>query len=137
MERLILSIFPTKPHPEFTTVHLLNPEEKVTVGLLRERLHNINLVGKLVLCLDSEISKLFKEDHSFNDHGIYYEVYFNSNFDLDTYKLEQKVKKLQTKLKKKYTEEVHSQLQLFESDLIAAQNRLAFVLVPLEHETKK
>lgn len=137
MNKLILSIHPTKKHPQYETVNLLEANEKSSIALLRDKLHDVDLVGKLVLCLDSELSKLFKEDYSFNDHGIYYDVYFNSNFDLNTFNLEQKTKKLQTKLKKKYTEDSEQELKRLEKELIDRQSTLAFVLIPLEKETAK
>ena len=62
MNRLILSIYERKKHPKYDQVHLLNKDEKISVPLLRERLYSLDLTGKLVLCLDSELSKIFKED---------------------------------------------------------------------------
>lgn len=137
MNKLILSIYPTKTHPSIETVSLLNPDEKITVQSLRNTLYPLDLSGKLVLCLDSELSKLFKEDYSFNDHGIYFDVFRNSNFDVYVHNLELKVKKLQTKLKKKYTKEIEVDLQFAEYDLTDHQSQIAFKLVPLEQATAK
>lgn len=137
MERLILSIYERKRNPHYEQVHLLNKDEKISVPLLRERLYPLDLTGKLVLCLDSELSKIFKEDYSFNDHGIYYDVLRSGNFDLVVHQLEDKIKKLQAKQKKKYKEEVQATLQIAEGDLIDLQSQIAFVLVPLEQQTQK
>lgn len=137
MERLILSIYERKRNPNYEQVHLLAKDEKISVPLLRERLYPLDLTGKLVLCLDSELSKIFKEDYSFNDHGIYYDVLRSGNFDLVVHQLEDKIKKLQAKQKKKYKEEVQATLQIAEGDLIDLQSQVAFTLVPLEQQTQK
>lgn len=137
MNKLILSIYPTKPHPTIETVSLLKPDEKITVQNLRNALYPLDLSGKLVLCLDSDLSKLFKEDYSFNDHGIYYDVFRNSNFDLYVHDLEVKLKKVRTKYTKKYKAELETEIFSLESDLVNKQYELAFVLVPLEQSTAK
>lgn len=137
MERLILSIYERTKHPQYEQIHLLNKDEKISVQALRNALYKLDLSGKLVLCLDSDLSKLFKEDYSFNDHGIYYDVFYNSNFDLHLHTLTEKTKKLRAKLAKKYTEAVHNELQLIEHDIIDIQSQISFVLVPVEQQTQK
>lgn len=137
MQKMILSIYPRKQHPTIETVYLLEKDQKPDVKHLRNALYKLDLTGKLVFCFDGELSKLFKGDYSFNDHGIYYPVFRNSNFNLAVHTLEEKQKKLQTKLKKKFTEEVHNQLQLVEGDLIDQQAQQAFTLVPAEQQTMK
>lgn len=137
MERLILSIYERKKNPHYEQVHLLNKDEKISIPLLRERLYPLDLSGKLVLCLDSELSKLFKEDYSFNDHGIYFDVFYNSNFDISCHQIEEKIKKLQTKQKKKYKEEIELDLKILQDDLLNFEARIKFVLVPLEQQTQK
>lgn len=137
MERLILSIHERTKHPQYEQIHLLNKDEKISVQALRNALYSIDLSGKLVLCLDSDLSKLFKEDYSFNDHGIYYDVFYNSNFDLLCHALETKNKKLITKLIKKQSHELIQQQAALELELIDRQKTLAFVLVPFEQQTQK
>ncbi len=137
MERLILSIYERKKNPHYEQVHLLSKEEKVSVPLLRERLYPLDLTGKLVLCLDSELSKLFKEDYSFNDHGIYYDCFYNSNFDLHLYKVEKDKAKLVAKYKKKPTEGIANVLEFTDLELAQRSSQVAFVLVPLEQQTQK
>ena len=137
MERLILSIYERKKNPHYEQVHLLSKDEKISVPLLRDRLYPLDLSNKLVLCLDSELSKLFKEDYSFNDHGIYYDVFCNSNFDISCHQIEEKIKKLQTKQKKKYKEEIELDLKILQDDLLNFEARIKFVLVPLEQQTQK
>jgi DNA polymerase I-like protein with 3'-5' exonuclease and polymerase domains len=87
--------------------------------------------------MDGELSKLFKDDYSFNDHGIYYDVFRNSNFDLDVHNLEEKLKKLQAKQKKKYKDEVQSQIYVEESCYNTYIADVAFILVPAEPSTMK
>lgn len=137
MERLILSIYERKAHPTIETKFLLNKDEKPTVQNLRNALYSLDLSGKLVFCFDSDLSKLFKEDYSFNDHGIYYDVFRNSNFDLAVHQLEEKTKKLQTKLKKKFKAEWDSELNILELELKKAQLEKSFILVPCEASTQK
>lgn len=137
MKRMILSIYERNKHPTIETQYLLNKDEKTTVQSLRNALYRCDLSGKLVFCLDSELSKLFKTDYSFNDHGIYYDVFRNSNFDLVVHNLTEKQKKLTTKLTKKYKEETYNELQIVEGDLLDQQSQIVFVLVPCEQQTMK
>ena len=134
MERLILSIYERKKNPKYDQVHLLDKDEKISVPLLRERLYQLDLSRKLVLCLDSELSKLFKEDYSFNDHGIYFDVFYNSNFDILTHDLEVQLKKLKTK---KSQDKWIVDIDKTEKAIIAHTSRQAFTIVPLEQQTQK
>lgn len=134
MERMILSIYERKRNPNYEQIHLLAKDEKISVPLLRERLYQLDLYNKLVLCLDSELSKLFKEDYSFNDHGIYYEVFYNSNFDILTHDLEIQLKKLKAK---KAQEKWIVDIDKTQKAIVEHTSRQAFVLVPLEQQTQK
>jgi len=137
MEKLILSIYPKSKHPTYEMISLLLPEEKISVGVLRERLFKLDLTNLLVLCLDSEVSKLFKEDYGFNDHGIYFDVYYNSAFDEQAHLYAEKIKKLKTKLSKKYKQETESSLELEGLKLVNRTSQYAFTLVPLEKASQK
>lgn len=137
MERMILSIYERSKHPTIETCHLLNKDEKATVGALRNALYKLDLSGKLIFCFDSELSKLFKTDYSFNDHGIYYDVFCNSNFDLVVHQLEEKVKKLETKQKKKFKEETETEINNAKKRLEEQETQVAFIMVPAESSTMK
>ena len=134
MERLILSIYERKRNPNYEQVHLLAKDEKISVPLLRERLYSLALYNKLVLCLDSELSKLFKEDYSFNDHGIYYDCFYNSNFDILTHDLEVQLKKLKAK---KSQEKWLVDIDKTQKAIVEHTSRQSFILVPLEQQTQK
>lgn len=137
MERMILSIYERTKHPTIETCNLLNKDEKATVGALRNALYKLDLSGKLIFCFDSELSKLFKTDYSFNDHGIYYDVFRNCNFDLAVHQLEEKVKKLETKQKKKFKEETETEINNAKKRMEELETKIAFVLVPAESSTMK
>lgn len=143
MNRLILSVYERRKHPQYEQIHLLSKDEKISIPLLRQRLYDIVLTGKLVLCLDSELSKLFKDDYSFNDHGIYYDVFCNSNFDFRVHQLEKELKKEQLKHQKLLLKDrqkadlLYLNILEIEIQLKDLQLQTAFVLVPLESRTQK
>lgn len=134
---MILSIYERQQHPTIKTQYLLASDEKSTVQNLRNALYKLDLSGQLVFCLDADLSKLFKEDYSFNDHGIYYDVFRNSNFDLAIHNLEEKLKKIQAKQKRKYRPELDTEYFVVDSDLANLRLEKAFVLVPCESSTQK
>ena len=143
MERMILSIYKRQVHPHIQTVYLLEQDEKATVANLRNALYKLDFSNKLVFCFDGELSKLFKEDYSFNDHGIYYDVFCNSNFDLAVHQLEEQLKKQQTK-HKKLLEKDKNKADLLWIEMLDTQHKLqdlqikiAFILVPCEPSTQK
>lgn len=74
LDKLIITSFPTKKHDSIETINLLEKNEKSSIPELRKKLQNIDLTNKLIFSSNSSLSKLFKEDYSFNDHGIYYDL---------------------------------------------------------------
>lgn len=138
MERMILSIYKRAVHPHIKTVYLLEENEKSTVQNLRNALYKLDLSGLLVFCLDADLSKLFKEDYSFNDHGIYFGVNYNPNFSEALHLAIEKVKKLQAKQKKNYKGEIEDEIAGIQQGYIDYfQSKVAFVLVPCEPSTQK
>lgn len=142
MDRLILSIYERKSHPTIKSLFLLNKDEKISVPLLREKLYGIDLADKLVLCLDSELSKVLKPDYSFNDHGIYYPLHYSDTFDLECHTQQKNIDKLTTKIKNwsakgKDTTELEKQLETLIYGLKCCETQVCCILVPVENSTMK
>ena len=135
LEKLIITIYPTKKPKDIELISLLDKSEKATTPLLRKRLSDIDLKNKLILINNRELSKLFKPDYTFNDHGIYYDLIYDfriSNSDYERlYKKEHKLY-----VSKPLPEEhVESCANWVTEQLL--QNRLNSVVVFMERETSK
>ena len=78
MRKLILSAFSIDRKVEgVKIISLLKKGEKISIPIMRKRLKDIDLNNTLIFSLEPKISKIFKPDYKFNDHGIYYTVESN------------------------------------------------------------
>lgn len=140
MDKLILSIYERKQHPTIKSVFLLQKDEKISTPLLRKKLYDLDLSNKLVLCLDSELSKIFKTDYDFKDHGIYHPVYLSPNYSQECFAWHKEITKTKTKIKNwgekgKDTTILESLVKTQEEELNALQKQIYFILIPLEDAT--
>lgn len=103
MQKLIVTLYPTKKREDIEVVNLLQAGVTASVDNIRDSLFKIDFSGKLVFVYNKEISKLLKDDYDFNDHGIYYQVNGNKKFLLELSNLYIEKGKLTAKLKNAYT----------------------------------
>ena len=100
MNKLILTLYPKPAKTAIETVALLEAGEKISIPAIRKALHKLDLENKLIFSTNSSISKLFKQDYSFNDHGCYYDLQYHSQWSSEVDYLEVEKVKLIAKLDK-------------------------------------
>lgn len=91
LDKLIVSVYPTKKPKDIELVSLLDKGDKKSIPDLRKALAGIDLKNKLILITDSTLAKLFKSDYGFNDHGIYFDLV--EDFRITNEELERQYKK--------------------------------------------
>lgn len=100
MDKVILTLYPKPKKGDIPVIALLKEGEKESIPTIRKALLQLDLENKLILSTTSSISKLFKLDYGFNDHGCYYDLPYNGDWHSDIADLEAEASKLTAKISK-------------------------------------